>query len=414
MASFEGAFADLSELKTRLSISDTVDDADLLRTLKDASGAMEAYVGRRLLREHAIVETFDGGRDVIRVSTPPIAKVHWIRESDDRDFDTAANYDELVEGTDYHLLGEGAAGRPGAGGGIKRIDQNWMGSRSASGKVRVAYTGGYKSDQEAAIENTHATISGENADNPDTGIRTLPVRKNSSTQVKEVGPTVFGLYTLPLAGLDGEDSVQYACYSIRTRSIILPGWSIAGGIFTFKAQKDWGYSDYVLRGRLLDVDPIASSAPVLFDAIATAANWGSSWTVTSEGTMANISFEFTSDAEVALLNAALLNGHISFGFAMTSPTGQKGGMPGNGADTTVRPACLLFHVTTYDDFWPVPYDLRSACLTQAVNNWQNRKHPGLVTGSQRGVSIASGAAFQKRPMELLPYVEMVCDRYRRV
>ena len=66
-----------------------------------------------------------------------------------------------------------------------------------------------------------------------------------------------------------------------------------------------------------------------------------------------------------------------------------------------------------DDDWPIPHDLRDACLTQAIHEYAQRSNPGRTSTSMRGVSIASGSSNTHEPMSILPYVADIALRYRR-
>ena len=65
--------------------------------------------------------------------------------------------------------------------------------------------------------------------------------------------------------------------------------------------------------------------------------------------------------------------------------------------------------------FPIPDDLRGACITQVSHELETRKAPGQTESSMRGVAIASGAlnahAFA---MDLLPSVARVALSYARL
>lgn len=420
---FEGAFVTVDELKDRLGIGDTEHDSELEILVKNTSGAMEAYVGRDLRRSHYVEETFNGGKSIIWVSTPPIAKIHWIRESRDRDFDTAANYTELVEGDDYVLLGRGQAGRPGEGGGIQRIGCKWMGGQKQPGQVRVAYTGGYKTDQEIAIENASITISGESAN--DAGIRVFSVFEVLSGTFHSTTRIIPGLSELPAEGVLGEEDSVYVICSVRLCDQVLPVWSFRSFVCYL-----YGYEtkdvDPALEFYLLDQDPLISSAQELYESVEDASvALGTGAVVTSDGSypqpdinLSLLQVDGISDTQKTALSNNIKLGHISFAVVIEDDPSAKVYVAGNAFSNpkpaNFRPSCEIVTSPSFGDPFNVPSDLREACLMQAIHTWQTRKHPGLTTASQRGVTIASGAAFQKFPLALLPFVKTILDRYKLV
>ena len=157
-------FATLAELKARLGINTSITDHNttLQEIINGVSGAIESIAGRQLRRSHRTVEFFTGGGYLIRTRMAPIAKVHSIRESDTRDFETSDSYEELTEdATDGFMLERDAMGREsGASGFIRRLGQKWLGNANSPGLIRVEYTGGYKSEEEIALENATVILSG--------------------------------------------------------------------------------------------------------------------------------------------------------------------------------------------------------------------------------------------------------------
>jgi hypothetical protein len=116
-------FVSLADFKTRLKISNATEDDLLSQILEMVSDTLELVgAGRRLRRLHRQREVFNGGERLIRVRTHPIAKIHSIRESSTRDFETSGSYTELTEGTDYVLSLTIAANR------LAKVDgsADWM------------------------------------------------------------------------------------------------------------------------------------------------------------------------------------------------------------------------------------------------------------------------------------------------
>jgi len=401
-------FITKAELKTQLTVADTVDDALLQQIINLTAGAIESVAGRPLRRDHARAEYFPGGRKTIRVDVSPIAKIHSIRESETRDFSDSDNYEELVEDTDYVLeAGASDGGRPGEGGVIRRLDGKWLGSEDSPGQVQVIYTGGYKADEEAVLENSTTTISAA-ADISDYTVRRVDavshfVENDSATEIE------FHAAVPADAGRFG-----VVRFSTRGTSIVLPTWiplQLALSVYIRLANSTLPSIQIGYICLLDTLDP-SSSLPVdIYNAVLTESTFFP--LAMSSAAMTASGGSLSSDTNRTRIQNALRLEHLSFAFH-TLGTEFAYLASVDHATSALRPQLTIVHRRGISDSFNTPDDLRQANMLQAVHEFQTRKQPGMIAQAMRGVAIASGASYMKTQARLLPEVEAIAMAYRRL
>lgn len=133
--------AKLADLKARLGISDSGEDALLTAVLEGVSALFDAELERTLLAEDAdITETHDGGGWDVRLRRWPVTSVVSVKEAADYDWASAT---ALAADSDYRV----DAGR----GVLTRLPD---GSRWLDGPdvVQVIYRGGYWDPAQSSFE----------------------------------------------------------------------------------------------------------------------------------------------------------------------------------------------------------------------------------------------------------------------
>lgn len=429
---FEGAFASLAELKARQGIGsgDTGDDAVLTELLLGASGAIESCAGRRLRRVHCVTEHFGGGRDLIRVAHAPLAHVHSVRESWDRDFDTAGAYDELVEGVDYVRDAAGEGERPGQGGWLRRLNGPWRGSARNPGMVQVVYTGGYKTADEAALEALGTvTISGT-VNTSLAAAFSVAARYSSSVfdgylaQFVNAGACKAGVeYSAPVS------LVNRAALAFLPGAVLLPTWTVTEATLVLKVYRSDGSAVLSVDTFILPYEPrrYLGDLGTLYDLIGGLAAGGvylDNTTTAVAGSPDTVTISIHGDpdhacgANMALLNQVLQDGFLAFALrsdneALATPRAMGVCTPLH-ATAANRPTLTLAYRPAVVDDWATPHDLRHACLQQAVADWHARRNPAMKSETMRGVSVASGISYLRDPATLLPSVRDVALRYARV
>ena len=414
-------FATLADLKLALDVTDTKDDALLAAILDRTAGMIEGAAGRTLRRDHARVEVCNGNSDLLRVNVSPIAKVHSIRESETGDFVTAANYAELVEGTDFFVEGGqgGDSGRPGEPALIRRLgNKNWMGAwAGVAARTRVVYTGGFKTDEEAVIENSSVELSGT------TVITDFSVGYNLTGTHSQLNLTDNEMAASDDSAGGAVAVPSRAFVRFDTMQSVLPVWQIVSAIFSHASRRAnsgyaTAYSIYLLDGAF---DPLRISLSSLYSNLVSGEPWPSGGLLLPYGFTASsdnlqIQAPVTDVGEGSSLDTAigesLLHGHLSFGFNCTTDAILIGTV--EHASPAYRPILTVVHRTGVSDVFTVPDDLRNANILQAIHEYQTRKTPGMISQAMRGVSIASGASYMKTRAALLPEVEAVAMHYRRL
>lgn len=417
-------FATVDELKLRLDITTAVHDALLQEILNSVSGAIEASAGRQLRRGHRLIEFFTGGDYLIRTKVFPIAAIHSIRESETRDFDTAANYEELTEGaTDGFILDRDTTGRePGESGFIRRLGQKWLGSEDSPGLIRVEYTSGYKTTEEANSENSSVTFDSA-AGIQDFGIRRTgdPVAGDptdySNQAFSYIDATAEDLnlyYTAPGGTIDE----KMMAYRLNTENILVPNWSIL--TLTLDIYAKWIEGDPTINAALQAigvVDPGASGMDVLGAAILDGIELG--YGAIDNAAYTAVQIAVTSSTLLDPLTAQLAHNFLAFGLmqrtkaAVEESTHHAQVASIENATAGYKPSFTIEHRRTFIDRFGMPDDLRHAALIQGAHLWQSRRNPGKTAQSMRGVAIASGASYMQNPAHLLPEVVTIAQRYRQ-
>lgn len=391
------AFATLAELKQRIgiSVSDTTDD-DLLTSLLDlTAGAIESAAGRPLRRCHARTEYFTGGSAVIQLDAYPIAKIHSVRESLTRDFETAGEYEELVEGTDF-VVDPGPGGRYGETGQLRRIGGRWAGSKTAPGCVRAVYTGGYKTDAEVEVEKGVVTISAADE------IVDFSVGSQEAI-VSETTDTLRG----------GEAAPHYLpVIRFDLKGRLLPTWRIT--------ELTLGYSSlaptptvYYDVGLFKFLDPLSASLSALLAAVESTADCPVIWPndAADFDVLTPISSVLNTQEDLDLFFASITSGRVSFFFNGVQPF-QIGAT--RHASPENRPSLTVRHWPTVADPYVTPDDLRNANLLQAVHEYMTRRTPGMISQATRGTMMPSGSSYLKTAADLLPEVQRIALGYRRL
>ena len=390
------AFATLAELKQRIGISaaDTTDD-DLLTSLLDlTAGAIESAAGRPLRRCHVRTEYFTGGSSVIQLDAYPIAKLHSVRESLTRDFETAGEYEELVEGTDF-VVDPGPGGRYGETGQLRRIGGRWAGSKVSPACVRVVYTGGYKTDEEVAAENTTVDITGS-VDVQDFCLVTYGDSYDTDAAAE------------PLILFDNLGHWAICCISLKRH--IVPTWNLREAVFNFGAYGTGDVAVYLFLPASINVARARASA--IGPAMAAALSCGGSG-LSAELAMHDVVFGPDKSAawEQASADAFLLG---RMDFMIYSPDGYGMFATIEHATASLRPYVRLTHYVSVDDPYTTPDDLRNANLLQAVHEYMTRRSPGMISQATRGTMMPSGSSYLKTAADLLPEVQRIALGYRRM
>lgn len=399
-------FATLSQLKTRLGVKTTDFDSALSDALSFSAAAIEAAAGRRLRRAHAVSEVFTGGSRIIRVANSPIVQIHWIRESVDRDFVTATEYEELVEGTDYVLESSIDGEPPGESGIIRRVNGCWLGSKSEPSQIKVQYTGGYKTDDEVAIENKTIVLS---SDPPALDF----------TVTKDVT-----IPSSPLYGISNESSITLLLdkdptfkstnpiFTIQTSGLIIPTWGVTE--FSMNLSAKVNSVPVSLSAYVLSKNGLTNDIAGLFEGISSGVQIGST-AVISSTTYVPFNLVMGSQTVRTAIENGVKEGHITVGIFSPSPSTSSSTLmiSMNETNPALRPTITIKHRPGVADPFDVPGDLQDANLIQAAHDHYTRANPGIIFEGQRGVSIASGSTIRKGEASLLPLVAMIARRYRR-
>ena len=395
---FEAAMASVETLKRFLGHTSTTHDALFRDILLGVSGAIEAEAGRPLRRGHALVERFAGGDRTIRVRQAPIAQIHSIRESTDRDFETAGAYEELVEGEDYVLESDQEGEPAGHCGVIRRLNGRWLGSEKNPGLVRVEYTGGYKTDDEATLENSSVSAYAAYDYTVDyDGVETYSVSEEDEDTItaREV------------------DANQRAAIQFDTEGLVLPTWRLievelkltmaAGGSGTHNAN-------IVVPNLNLMTSPLSS----IYGACGDAGRRVTPQLLTSTD-FTTFTFTITYPAYLVWIEQQIRRGYAAFGAFMSTDMGfgTYGRIRASEhTDPLVRPQVAINHRPELGNAFVMPNDLEHACVLQAAHVFKTRGAPGFTRESTGGTPSGSGASYGRPVLPLLPAVERIARRYR--
>lgn len=409
-------FATLAEFKRRLGIVDTVDDVLLQEMLDDVSATIEMAASRQLRREHRTTEYFAGGGRVIFPRITPVIKVHSIRESSDSDFDVSANYEELIEDDDFVL--EQGGRRPDESQSIRRLDGNWLGTKQHPKQVQVIYTGGYKTDEEVAFENTEITI-GSASNIYDFAIKQTATGARYEIE-NEKDTTIPVLFSTPAS----TDRRGFFRFSVA--NTLLPVWSIIGLTLKMTSvpsgiEEEFGIYSLVTDPRLQgDLQTLHSSGVSAADVLDSDSDTvlAASQVDGSPGATYTISIHTLDTFDDVRANCAKTladNSYIAFMLKQvyTFASNQSTIDASEHATGAQRPQLIIRHGLDFTDRLKIPGDLRNACLQQTIHEYQTRRHPGMKQQSMRGVSIASGASYSKGAIDLLPKVLRIAMAYKR-
>jgi len=407
---FDRGFATVAEVKSRMGIVDSTDDAIITEIVRSTAGTIENLAGRPLLRRHALVETLSGGERTIRLRSSPIVQVHIVRESATRDFDDSDNYTELVEGTGY-ILEAGAGGRPGSDGVLRRLGRNWLGNeQDNAGQIQVTYTGGYKTDDEIALEDSTLTL------NSVTDTLDYNIVHDEGIDYQLTGLTD----TTILASRTVFDTILRAFLRFTLQDVFMPTWNISTFEVSLFATAASGTN---LRVYVLSVDAARNSATNLVNLWADMNTAGSALQLGATTSVDPGPVEYTFAlsnttglvAMETLILAAVNTGQLSVGVRLNDEETQSSVIITSSEGTSGQtPKLTILHHRLLDDPHTVPGDLRHANVLQASYEFQQRRTVGVRFSSQRGVAVASGAAVSKNPTEILPEVEVIAKRYRRL
>lgn len=407
---FDRGFATLDDVKNRLGIasSSTSDDSVLNEIIRATAATIERVSGRPLRRRHGQIERLSGGSRTVRLSASPIAKIHYIRESTSRDFTDPDNYTELVEGTDFIM--EAAEGqRPGETGVLRRLNRNWMGDEvDRAGQIQALYTGGYKTDDEVDLEDVTVAI------------QSAPLIYDYTIQKQTSGYYIINkIDTSPIsagAGLFG--TISRAFIRFDTSALIFPIWTLLTIDLDFYASASDESQD--LEAYVNSVDGENSDLAGIYgdlDSDGDAVQFDVTTTITTlQQWNLNLQNSVDIDAVRSAITSALHFGGITFGFRMSEEgdTGTSISITSSEGSASVKPILTIQHRKLSDDLWVVPGDLRHANALQASHEYQQRRSVGVIGSSKRGVAVASGAAVQKLPIDVLPEVNEIAKRYSRL
>ncbi|MBN2448085.1 MAG: hypothetical protein JXO22_15250 [Phycisphaerae bacterium] len=361
------------------------------------AGSIESAAGRPLRRCHARAEYFTGGAAVIQLDAYPIAKVHSVRESATRNFDTVGAYQELVEGTDF-VVDPGPGGQYGETGQLRRIGGRWLGSKVAPGCVRVVYTGGYKTDGEAAMENGTANL---------TDVLDFCVDEDGTFR-SETEEGLFVTATPPEARRRGV--LRFAM-----GNDLLPVWRPIAVTLRIYAKFMLPPSvGPMLRLLSIDKDPQVCSGPDIYAAIGDADDL-LAFTAIADGEYHAVTVVFVFD-DIDLVAARLSAGAtcLSLGVDQQDLDSELYVASSRHSTLAYRPSLAVQHRPLFPNAFPVPDDLRNANLLQAVHEYMTRRTPGMISQATRGTIMPSGASYLKTAADLLPEVQRIALGYRRL
>ena len=405
----EFSFATLAQLKSRLNIQTTDYDSALTEALRFSSSAIERAAGRRLRRFPSRVERFTGGGKLIRLGVSPLAKMHYLRESYDRNFTDPDLYTELVQDVDYVLETDLDGERPGTSGILRRINGNWAGSPCEPAAVEARYTGGYKTDDEEAREN--ATVAYTSAvDIADFNILRSNLVAPFNYYILNKSSTTLGIGENAATG----DRQRYFL-RINTTNTISPTWSLERfSLILYMA----GTSSFTVDVYILPIDILRASAETVFESVSDAMKISTLSVSVSEGAkevlVPETQLADTKPAIEAVQDSFGL-GSINLMFRCVPEAGESVTIRTiENSDPTKKPAASLSHYTSILDPFVMEDDLRVANLIQAAHDHYIRSNPGALFEAQRGVAIASGSTIQKKEAGLLPYVLDIAKKYRRL
>jgi len=129
-----GYLCTLSDIKTRLAITDTSHDAQLESIRSSVSSIFDAHCKRTLLAPAAdVTEYYTQASRFIQLNRWPVISITSIRIALDWDF---INADALTANTDYRLMQQGKNGH------LMHLYNNWYGDKYPD-CVEVIYKGGY-------------------------------------------------------------------------------------------------------------------------------------------------------------------------------------------------------------------------------------------------------------------------------
>ena len=410
---FQAGLASLSDLRAQLGYADasTTHDTILQDLLYRVSGSIEARAGRPLRRSHRVHEFHQGGDSrVIRLEHAPIAKIHSIRESSERDFETSGNFTELTEDTDF-TLEPGRDGRAaGQAGLIRRLNGSWLGMKRDPGQVRVEYTGGYKTDDEVALENATVNFAGTSQ------VMDYGVQKSiSGGTFKLINQTDAEVLTQSTASIHGVMLIRFDVSSM------VPDWKIYELTLTIGAR--YKTSSEIVPVYFIEVDPrLLGDLSALHGAYAddNAVYLSDSDIQVTSATL--VQEEVTIDSSTDFNDArALIERTIrasSFiGMSISGATSSDGAYfaASENADATMKPTLTITHGLAYNDAVTVPDELRNAAIIQATHEFKHRANPGGTAGSTSGgASGTAGSRWAKGPIALLPEVAEIADSYSRL
>jgi len=135
----------LADVKNRLGITDTENDATLARLITGIEDLFESYCRRPLIVTAADVTEYYGcqGGQLLQLDRYPLVSISSIKLTCDYDFDSA---DAMTEDDEYRII---KGGRTGI---VSRIYAGWPEMPDA---VQVIYRGGYCSAGQAPGEGEH-------------------------------------------------------------------------------------------------------------------------------------------------------------------------------------------------------------------------------------------------------------------
>lgn|GEM_PF-6247115 len=416
MPIFTAPMAAIEQVKDRLGVasSDTSLDAVLQEALEAVSAEIEQEAGRRLRRSHRVTEYVAGGTRLIELKHFPIANIESIRESDTRDFETEGAYTELIEGTDYILEPVRAKNESGI---IRRLDQEWMGSERDPGKVRIIYTGGYKTPTELALENKTITIQGS------THTKDFTVQRSQNVDPEYYARDFEDAEEIKFKVGEPADAFVSEIAIVRfdltqTGLTVLPAWQIIEGTLTAAWRKDAASAGGVPInvGLISEADPLQGVLGKIW--LASKESLG-----LADNTLVSNDFEdftvalITSEEARTIVQQTAGEGYIAFAFYMDETDDANEGVFGwlKSSDATegTRPSLELKYQNQFADTHSMPDDLRNACLIQTIHEFQRRVNPGRLQASMRGITIASGSLEMFNELDLLPGVKAVARSYRR-
>ena len=426
---YPGAFATTSELKSRMGITDTANDAVLLEILKGTSGAIEAYVGHILRRQHGLRERINCHDRIATLQGFPVAEVHWVRESPTHDFDDPDNYTELVENEDYVLEPANITASPGQYGTIKRIGNRWNYQGHGLMGVEVCYTAGYRTPQEVAAESGTLTIDG--ATNTSACKSFSVALENRSGEEGEHGVQDAASTTVLVGNVvsSGFNKIHRGFVVFTLADLLAYSWQVTEATLGLYFNRSAGSVATSIDGFLIGKrNPLrmmrGPKLEELYEILDDAENQvfegianSSSTFVLSSQTLHSMATLNSASVMKKLNESIRAGGFIAFGFkedTETVGTSLQGSFCSpTHATSGQRPSLVMKYQATIIDEYGTPDDLRHACLLQAAADFYTRKSGPFIQETQRGVSISSGISYTKGAQDLLPQVKKIADRYRR-